>query len=184
MLEALANHVSETGSLDFSVAEIANRAGVAHRTVYNHFGDRQGLIDALSDWAEAAMEKRGGLVAPSSLSDVTEAIGPNFEMFEDMSGVAEAFARIDTAMSPDRAHVRRTEAFARSVGDQFPDLSKRERTAVAALFRQIASGKQWYFLTREHGLTTSEAAAVVTWAVRLQIDALGKGDTPFIEEER
>lgn len=184
ILEALAEHVSESGSLDFSVAEVADRAGVSHRTVYNYFGDRQGLIDALSDWADAAMTERGNLVAPLSLSDVPAAIGPNFETFEDMQGVAEAFARIDTAESPGRAHVRRTETFAGSVGAQFPDLSKRERRAVAALVRQIVSVKQWYFLTREHGLTTSEAAEVSSWAVRLQIEALSRGDTPFIEEER
>jgi len=47
----------------FSVDAVAARAGVARMTVYNQFGSRAGLLDALFDW----LAERGGM---ASLAEV------------------------------------------------------------------------------------------------------------------
>lgn len=66
VIVALAECVTESGSLDFSIAEIAERAGVSARTIYNHFGDRQGLIEALAAHAGREMERHGATNLPAT----------------------------------------------------------------------------------------------------------------------
>lgn len=37
----------------------------------------------------------------------------------------------------------------------------------------------WYRLTKERGLRAAEAGAVAAWTMRLQVEALDRGDHPF-----
>lgn len=48
ILDALAEVIVEKGGFGFSVQQVADRAGVTHRTVYNHFPSREALNDALA----------------------------------------------------------------------------------------------------------------------------------------
>lgn len=182
ILGALAEHVAESGSVDFSIAEIAKRAGVSHRTVYNYFPSRHDLVDALSDWADAEMRKLGSTLVPEDLDTIPGLIAPNFAIFDEIPGVSEAFARIDTARRASGGHRRRTRAFSDMIGEEFPEFDPRHRDAIAALMRQLASVKSWYLLTREHELTTTESATVIGWTMRLIVAALRNGDHPFPEE--
>ena len=64
ILDALAAVITETGGLGFSVQQVAERAGVTHRTVYNHFPTRDALNDALAEHVEDVMG-RGGYRQPA-----------------------------------------------------------------------------------------------------------------------
>jgi AcrR family transcriptional regulator len=55
ILEALAEQVVDAGMEDFSIARVAERAGVAARTVYHHFPDREALMDGLYHYVEARL---------------------------------------------------------------------------------------------------------------------------------
>lgn len=178
ILEAVADQVAEAGSLDFSVADVARRAGVSHRTVYNYFGSRQELIDAVSEWANERMRSLGGTITPDRLGDIPPAVKVNFALFEEMGGLAEAFARMDTAGETTAARNARTAAFTAVVAPACPDLDERQRLAVAAVLRQLASVRSWYLLTREHGLSVEEAAAVTSWALDRLTSALEAGELP------
>ena len=57
ILDALAAVIAETGGLGFSVQQVAERAGVTHRTVHNHFPTRDALNDALAEHVEDAMAR-------------------------------------------------------------------------------------------------------------------------------
>ena len=54
--DAFADQLADTGLQDFSVAKMAERAGVSVRTVYHHFPDRDALLDALDAEDVAAMD--------------------------------------------------------------------------------------------------------------------------------
>jgi TetR/AcrR family transcriptional regulator, regulator of autoinduction and epiphytic fitness len=179
---ALASFVAETGSFDFSIADIARRAGVSPRTVYNHFGDRQGLFDALSEYAGREMDRSGGTDIPETLHELPGLVGVNFEAMESIADLAEAFARIDYASQPAEERSRRTAAIVELVRKAYPDLTERQGEATAVIIRQMASSTTWYRLTREHGLTAREAGAVAGWTMRLQVAALDRGDHPFVED--
>ncbi|MDP2293562.1 MAG: TetR/AcrR family transcriptional regulator [Actinomycetota bacterium] len=48
IIDALVGLVTERGTLDFTVQEVAERSGVPLRTLYRHFPSRQHLVDALA----------------------------------------------------------------------------------------------------------------------------------------
>ncbi len=175
---ALAAHVTETGSLDFSIAEIATRAGVSPRTIYNHFGDRQGLVDALSEYAGREMDRQGGTDIPATLTELPALVGVNFRAMEAVPELAEAFARLDDASQSSPGRKRRAALLLDLVRNAHPDLPERRIGAIAELIHHLASSDMWYRLTRERGLTTEEAAAVCSWTMRLQVEALDRGDHP------
>jgi TetR/AcrR family transcriptional regulator, regulator of autoinduction and epiphytic fitness len=52
ILDALGEVVADTGAIEFSIQNVADRAGVSHRTVYNHFPTRTALNDAFAQHAE------------------------------------------------------------------------------------------------------------------------------------
>ena len=183
ILTALTDYVSEQRRIDFSVVEIAKRAGLSTRTLYNYFPTRNDLVEAVADWTDEAMEERGSTLLPPPLDQVSSVIGPNFAVFEQMSSISTAFARLDTAVSSTRSRERRTEAFVAIVKEAFPDLTPRQSHAVGALLRQLASVKAWYLLTEEHGLNTPEASAVASWAVEQLVRSLRSGNFPAIERD-
>src|SRR6188474_1654380 len=59
ILEAVAQEIAESGLTGFSIQGVADRAGVTHRTVYNHFPTRDALNDAFAEYVEQALYGRG-----------------------------------------------------------------------------------------------------------------------------
>ena len=118
------------------------------------------------------------MIVPESVDGLPAAIEANFGVFEAQAGIAEVLARLDTAERATTGHRRRTEAFYTVVGEAFPELDERTRTAVSTLFRQIASVRSWYFMTREHGLSAEEAAEIAGWAIDRLSRALDRGEAP------
>lgn len=177
ILEALAARAAERGLLDFTIAEIAERAGVSQRTVYNHFATRQELLDALSDWVTARMEERGGQVYPAGLDSLVDAVRRNFALFGRMPELSHALV-VAQVVEPTSGQHRRTVAFLDVVARAHPEMDERDRVAVAAILRRLVSSASWDGLTREHGLSSEEAAAAVGWAVRQLTAALARGEAP------
>jgi AcrR family transcriptional regulator len=184
ILDALSELVVETGTLEVPIALVAERAGVSHRTVYNHFGDRDGLIEALHAHASAALQRLGATDVPESLSDLPGVIAANYRAMEAMADLTAAFARIDHARNPIGDHEARTGWFADRLRRGYPDLSERDVHALAAAVRQFAGTAPWYRLTREHGLSVDDAAATAAWAITSFIAALDAGSRPFPEDGR
>lgn len=178
IVSATAEEAAAAGSLDFSIEDVAKRAGVAHRTVYNHFGSREGLIDALSEWIDERWAEHGGVIVPRTLRDVPGAVRTNFEIFEEQMHLAEVLARLDPADRVTAAQERRSQAFSDVVGSEHPELSREQQESVAALLRQIASVRNWYFLTRAQGLSAKAAGTIAAWTVEQVITALERGDSP------
>lgn len=178
ILRATADQAAEVGSFDFSIGDVAKRAGVSHRTVYNYFESRDGLIDALSEWIDTQWTALGGVVIPESLSEVPDATRSNFLVFEEQSHLVEVIARLDPVERVTSAQERRTQAFSRVVADSYPDLTPRQLQSTAVLLRQVASARNWYQMTRGHGLSTSQAAEIAAWAIERIILALDRGEFP------
>ncbi len=57
-LKAAYGLVAKAGHESFSLREVADAVGVAHRSLYNHFRDREALLDAV---ATEAYTKLAGL---------------------------------------------------------------------------------------------------------------------------
>lgn len=180
IVAATAEEAAAVGSLEFSIGDVAKRAGVAHRTVYNHFRSREGLIDALSEWIDEQWAEQGGVIVPRSLQEVPGAVRTNFGIFEQQSHLAQVMARLDPAERVTSAQERRSEAFSDAVAAEHPELSREQQESVAVLLRQIASVRNWYYLTRAQGLGTEAAGAIAAWTIEQVINALNRGEFPDV----
>jgi len=183
ILSALAEHVAERERVEFSIGELAKRAGVSARTIYNYFPTRQDLIEGLAELIDKDTEARGSQLLPTTLSALPEVIKLNFGVFAEMGGTSVALARMDTAETNTKPRRRRTEAFAAIVADAHPELTQDQIHAVGGLIRQIVGVKSWYTLTRELGLTTEQAGDIVAWGVTVMANALRAGNVPEVADK-
>ncbi len=179
ILDALAEIVGESGVVDFSIQQVADRAGVTHRTVYNHFPTRQELNDAFAEYVEELAVESGVVVSETldveRLLEVTRQAMP---VFAAMGKHLRAYVRLMIASgAPARVATRRTDALRRQLTKKWK-LSRREATGVAAALRMFVSSTGWHLLTEHYGLTTEGVAEVTEWAVRVLLEAVERGDLP------
>jgi len=66
IVDATVQRVRSTGTTDFTMAEVAELAGVSLRTLYRYFPNRQDLIDALASVADQVAE----VPLPQQLDDL------------------------------------------------------------------------------------------------------------------
>ncbi len=184
ILEALADLIAETRHLDFSVQEVAERAGVSLRTVYNHFPSREDLLDGLNDhFSEVMVERQGVLIGDvDSVEQVVEAAATNFRIFEELGGLSEAWIQVSALVPPAaEEHRRRTARMVELVAGALPELAPAQQEVVGTLVRHLFSQRTWYSMTRDYGLSIDDTVEATRWAVTALLDAARGGDPPDTE---
>jgi AcrR family transcriptional regulator len=181
ILGALVDVILEGGLPGFSVQQVADRAGVSHRTVYRHFPTREALLEGLGDAVGRRMDARGGVDVPGELADVPRAVVSNFALFSRDARAVEAGVRfgVGTALET-RGRKRRNRRFRELVKGHVRGIADADAAMAGAVLRQIASTRTWLGL-REGGLSDEAAARAATWATGVLIDALRAGRTPARE---
>lgn len=174
ILDALAEIVVEKGGLDFSVQQIADRAGVTHRTVYNHFPTREAMREALAEHVESRLART---------QTPPDAAGITLEGLPTMG--AESFAMFETDPSRIRAYVvlmlasrgfagvmKKRSAEIRKAIESHPEFDAPvSGHAVASAVRMFLSATGWHLLTELYGLSPAEASATARWAAQSLLDA-------------
>lgn len=176
ILEALAAVIVETGGTDFSVQQVADRAGVTHRTVYNHFPTREALRDGLGDLVEAQLAR---VATPPDQAGITVEGMPAmvktiYGIFEQHPDPIRVCARFMLASGgPARVTSHRTTAVRRAIEQGTPAAGSPPISshAAAAAVRMFASSIGWHLLTEHYGLSPAEAAATASWATATLLHA-------------
>ncbi len=184
IVDACADLVTERHHLDFSMKEVADRAGVSLRTVYNHFATREDLLDALGQSMDQQMQALGSSEARDieTRDDLLAAVRTNLVLFEELGGISEALAQMPLAdVGRDRERAARTSLITDLIAGQMPSVPVDDAAAIAAVLRHLLSHRTWFWLTREYGLDTVQVARIVTWAIDTLIDAAESGNTPAHE---
>jgi AcrR family transcriptional regulator len=174
ILEAMVDVIMETDGIGFSVQAVANRAGVTHRTIYNHFPTREALCDAFADYVDELLGASAGLTEEptwslAALPAIVEGLYRTLAL-RDRHARAYVMLMIGTRrpMSAWRKRSLMAEKLvAREQSGRIP-LTPRQVTAIVRLF---VSTMGWHLLTEQCGLTTDEAAAASAWATRTLLDA-------------
>lgn len=172
---------AERPHLDFSMRDVADRAEVSLRTVYNHFGSREDLLDGVLEHVNLLVSERGGtLIADvDSFQGVLGAIAPNFRIFAELGPAFGAVDRLDQAESPlTEDHDHRTRQMIDFVRAELDDPEDPAARVAAVLVRHLASHRTYRWLTAEYGLTTEEAIAAVRWGMQSLVDRAKTGDLP------
>lgn len=156
---------------------VAERAGVAERTVYRHFPTERHLHDAVME----RLEREAGIhyedVDLANLSDVTGRVFASLERFRVL----------DTTRGPDDptfrgVDERRREALLRSVSEAAPDWSEKQRHATAGLLDALWHLPTYERMTGAWGLPGSEATDAVVWLMAKVLQAIDDGDPPLPHE--
>ena len=178
ILDALVDLLNERGVDDFNIKSLASAAGVAERTVYRHFADRDELREALN----ARLEERADWYDTADMSDVFEfpgAVAQSFTDYDHFERETRAIVLMNLDPSRTVSDTRRhVDEFRALVERDFPHLDEDDTTAVAALFNLLASSRTWHRFVDGHQMTGPQGGKVVAWAADLVIRELAAGGRP------
>jgi AcrR family transcriptional regulator len=187
ILQAAADEIVERGLEELSLKEVASRAGVSKRTLYNYFDTRETLLAELGRWSDELTLEMGGFLVPEGLDTLPGMIPAVWRTWAAQGTIHEAALKIAVASSESGRSVgrrKRQQAIARGVEQIRPGLDPEQRDELAALFHALVSAPIYRRLTKEDGLEVGTAADLVAWAVSVLRDAIAGGDAPTRTEDR
>ena len=155
----------ETGS-ELSLPRVAERAGVAVRTVYHHFPDRASQLAAIAAQLDLTTPLDPN---PSSLGDLpAHAARAAYQMLADP-------ARLRVEVMLNRTRKARDQAITRAVAKQC-DASTAK--LVSAGLASLLAPETALALLDRHKLEPAAAETTIAWMVQVLVDSVRNGDTP------
>lgn len=178
ILDALAQVIAEHGASDFTIETVAEQAGVATRTVYRHFPNRQALLDGLTtllDERFAALREaeqipwlNGDDGGTDDLLGTLPAVMRWFDELEPLSTAMVITANGGVLRS--QPHDARTEQFRAILQPELERVDPGEREAVFAMIRYLLGSQTWFALSHEFGLDGETAGRTVARAIAAILD--------------
>jgi AcrR family transcriptional regulator len=180
ILDSAAELLRERDGADFSIQEVADRAGVTHRTVYRYFPGRHILM------SEAAGRVIPDLADPSSFY-YPDSVQAWIDALPDRLAVVEAHLDIfravlsavivsdDMGQTDGRMH-NRYIPFWEVFRNEFSHLSEDEALQSFAVLRQIGSSMTYITFRRNLGLSPSAATEAIQTSARQIVDATARRD--------
>ena len=170
IVEAMVEQLGETGVIDFSVFEIARRAGISPRTIYRHFPTREDMFDAMSRMVNERVGFPDYATTPQGIADLARKLFPAFDENE-----ALILAQMQTPTGQTvRAHARKERAstMRRAVDSIAPDLSEDERNAFAAVCHCVMSADAWRRMRTDFDLDGESSGEAAGWALETLFAAI------------
>jgi len=180
ILEALIQLLAEGRLHDFTIRDVAERAGVSYASVYRHYSTREALLRALHGW----VEKRPSLPPmPESLEELPSWIKGLIAGLEGEG--AEGALAASAALSALNIHPegtrRRDEQMQRMVAEVAPRVQPAKVRQVSAVLRHLSNSAAWRTMRVSFGLSGEEAAEALSWALGVLIREIKERG---MEEER
>jgi TetR/AcrR family transcriptional regulator of autoinduction and epiphytic fitness len=165
----------EAGVLQPSADQIADRAGLSRRSIFNHFSDLAELYDAV---AEVGLQRCAPLLEEiSNRAPVAHRVERLAEVRSKFLEATTPFTRAltaqallggaaDHAVRVSRAALRRQyEEVERLFGKELAGLSSQDRAEVLEALSAATSPQQWEYLRRSRGNSMSRSRAVMKRAL-------------------
>lgn len=183
ILSALGEQIAETGTMGFSMKDVARRAGVTHRTVYNHFPTREALNDAFAQFVEDELHS---LTTPPdegiSITELPGLVDVMYPMMQKLAAHLRAYVMLMVASrAPADVARERSRRFESMIEAEWGPLPPGVARAVTAALRMFVSTTGWHLLTEHHELSNEAAGRTAIWAARVLIEAVSNGDYPNME---
>jgi AcrR family transcriptional regulator len=148
----------------FSVQEVADRAGLTHRTVYRYFPTRQELMHATVQHLAPGMDEEP-FSEVSTVEDWIDAVGAHLAVieanFDIVRGLMVAALASDELLRSDHRlrdrEAHRWEVFRR----QFPHLPEGDARRTFATLRHLTSPVSYVFMRLRFGMSPAEATEAI-----------------------
>jgi AcrR family transcriptional regulator len=180
ILDAFIAMMSE-GDTVLNHDRIAERSGVARRTVYRYFPDRAALMEAA---LLRVRELAGvGVGYPDSAEDLLATLEPIYTGFDAIAPIA-----VMTRATPQGRAMRlaqkdqRVARYTRALADVVKDLPEKDRKLATAML-QVLHTTPWLEMRDQWALDGHQIARATRWAVRTLLDDLKRrGSLPLDED--
>ena len=170
--------------MGFSIQDVADRAGVTHRTVYNYFPTREALNDAFALHVEEEELATLGVRLDEGvrLAQLPSVAATYFRMIADKAAHVRAYVMLMIASrSPAEVTRERTKQFEQLMEDEAGPLPEGAARLATAAVRLFVSSVGWHVLTEHQGLSNEDAARTTEWAAKALLDSVANGDFPIPE---
>jgi AcrR family transcriptional regulator len=166
ILDAVAEIISEGRILDFSVKDVAERAGISYGTVYRHFPTREAFLEALYEVATEIMAQSSPF-APQSLDEIPAMAKKTVEIFEERANLVQAFtvALMVNNVQPNNRY-QRDQKIQDMVMKSASHLSSGVAKQAAAIISHLYSSLTWVTLKQRYGLNSEETYEALNWALQ------------------
>src|SRR5918995_4176222 len=167
ILDAAVGLFLERQSDGFSVQEVADRAGLTHRTVYRYFPTRQELLGATAErLGPAVVDQRFAEV--STLEEWIDVLGPHFAHTEAnlelvRRVIATMFISEDGRLLGQDLRERDAHRWLVFRG-QLPHLAERDARQTFATLRHLMSSTSYVLYRLRFGMSPAEATAAIQHA--------------------
>lgn len=163
ILKALGEQILGSRPGEFSLPEVAERAGVSVRTLYRHFGSREHLMEALEAYAVARVTP----TPPTTLAELVDLPPVLFATFDAHAPWVVAMVRAGPG-SAIRAAGRpgRIALFKALTAPAVEHLAEAEAEAVQALVKHLVSAETWLAMRDDFGVDGPTAGRAVSRTLR------------------
>jgi AcrR family transcriptional regulator len=163
VMEGAAAVLADGEPLTFT--RVAAASGVAERTVYRHFPDREALLSALYAW----INDRAGIDArPSDGAEAAAVVRRTFPAFDEHAAVLRELLHAPEGLAARLAdNEARQRAAIAVVAAEAPGLPRRQARRIAAVVQLLSSATAWQALRDYWDLDGAEAAEAAALAIDL-----------------
>jgi AcrR family transcriptional regulator len=175
IIDALVRVVLDQGVHAFSVATVAERAGISHRTVYRHFASREELLEGLAEVIDSSGPPAAAEARRSTpmLDQARAGAGGLFRELESIRDRATVEFIIGVALRHNtRGKRQRWGQLQVEARERFPALPPGEQLAGAAALRALLSSNVWFHLCVQLGVPVDAAAQGISRAIELVLEDL------------
>ena len=162
ILAAAAEEMAAQGPTGFSVPRVAERCGVALRTIYRHFPTRDALVDAMWAWTYAQRDWLERDVS-GPITETVAALGPRYA---EMRALIDAAQRCERQLAlRAKTRKRRMAAFEAALADDVSKLGPEARRRALGALHCLTTPTFWLMLTDSWCPDPAEASRVAAWAL-------------------
>ena len=168
--------ILEQGIHAFTIQNVAEAAGISHRTVYRHFDSREALFEGLQD----AIQKQAddaGLPVPSDLEGDIAIAGALFQEFYRMKEAMHASVIAATALGYQTVQQRGSIDYLYALlRKRFAHVPTQELLDAAAIVRSLINRYTWYVLAINHEMPAEDGGRAIDWGMRAIMAELERSD--------
>lgn len=139
---------------------VAQRAGIAERTVYRYFPSESDLHGAVMSYLT---EQVGVDYSAVTMDSLAATVAHIFETIGSFAAAKDGLPRSTAAVRASGAE--RRQALLRAVKIDFSDEPANEQTALAATLDILWHPSSHALLTESWGMTSQQATRTITWAI-------------------
>ncbi len=176
ILDTLAEMVAEDGFEGIIVKDLAARAGIAARTIYRHFPDRNALHDGLADRLAESTGPAVTLAEWQTWPELFQSVYADFDRDEVANTVGAKLNAI-RARSPADS-MRRRQMFHDSIVANFSSFDDAEIEAMLAVVAILGSSRTWLRLKDEFDMPGTQSGPIMRWIMELVLADIEKNGGP------